>query len=110
MEEIAKSFIDLGKKRLEAKASDEAYSKVAAILETLDSEEQTLHEKVNTLLKGEEFAKAGNRGYDDEESSPDKIYEPWANEDSPVLEKMGGTVMTVLEKISAGLDDFAARL
>ncbi|GHU30206.1 hypothetical protein FACS1894172_02970 [Spirochaetia bacterium] len=53
MEEIAKSIIILGKKRIEAKTSDEPYSKVVGILHTLETEELVLHEKVKNLLETE---------------------------------------------------------
>jgi hypothetical protein len=103
MEEAAKSIIALGKKRLATKASDEAYSKVVSILETLDAEEQTLHEKVNTLLHHEKES-------DDDESCEEKIYEPWADVDSSLIEKIGGTVMNVLDGIADGLSEFAGKL
>ncbi|GHT63763.1 hypothetical protein FACS1894110_02160 [Spirochaetia bacterium] len=107
MEETAKSIIALGKKRLEIKASDEAYSKVVGVIETLDAEEQALHEKVGSLIYA--FKDTEDGGRDGEESSDDKIYEPYADEDSPLLEKIGGTTMNVLEGIANGLEDFASK-
>ncbi|GHV46957.1 hypothetical protein AGMMS49546_35920 [Spirochaetia bacterium] len=108
MEETAKSIVALGKKRLEAKASDETYSKVIGVLETLDTDEQALHEKVSTLLYPGENTE-DDRG-DGEESSHDKIYEPWADDDSPLHEKIGGATMNILECIANGLEDFAAKI
>ncbi|GHU14336.1 hypothetical protein FACS1894161_4940 [Spirochaetia bacterium] len=108
MEETAKSIVALGKKRLEVKASDESYSKVLGVLETLDADEQALSEKVSTLLYPGENAE--DDGGDDEESSHDKIYEPWADEDSPLHEKIGGAAMNILEGIANGLEDFAAKI
>jgi hypothetical protein len=107
MEEIANSFIALGKKRLEAKSSDEAYAKVVVVFETLDAEEQALHEKVNTLLNAEENTEAND---DDGDSCDEKIYEPYADEDSPLLEKIGGATMNILDGIADGLSEFAAKL
>jgi hypothetical protein len=228
MEEAAKSITALGKKRLEAKASDEAYSKVVDILGMLDAEEQALQEKVNNLLNAGEIAGAENdepkkenviistineslaslseeernglgraiengqfsvidyvfqimalsdrfpkyvsgafgvplpehsaaedgkpgkvtgdkqaianavmaavhrgefklpppppkswkpkedekkeQGAEDDESCSGKIYEPWADEDSPLSEKIVGTVINFFDGIADGLSDFAAKL
>ncbi|GHV45877.1 hypothetical protein AGMMS49546_32800 [Spirochaetia bacterium] len=106
--EAAKLFIALGTKRLEAKASNEAYSKVVGVIETLDAEEQALHEKVDSLIYA--FKDTEDGGRDGEESSDDKIYEPYADEDSPLLEKIGGATMNILEGIANGLEDFASKL
>ncbi|GHV72385.1 hypothetical protein AGMMS49928_29170 [Spirochaetia bacterium] len=108
MEETAKSIVALGKKRHEAKASDETYSKVVGVLETLDADEKALHEKVSTLLYPGENTE--DDGGDGEESSHDKLYGPWANENSPFLEKVVGTVCNVLDGIADGLGDLAAKL
>ncbi|GHV63468.1 hypothetical protein AGMMS49587_13590 [Spirochaetia bacterium] len=104
MEKTAISIIAIGKKRLEAKASDETYSKVVDILHTLETEELALHEKVKNLLE----TKPNDEN--DDEPCEEKIYEPWADEDSSLIEKLGGALINVFDGIADGLGELAAKL
>jgi hypothetical protein len=85
---------------------------VVTVLDTLDSEEQALHERVSNLTQTKETAEDDDA--DNEESDVDEVcskpYYPFADTDSSFIEKMGGVTVNFLNGIANGLDDFAAKL
>ncbi|GHU02154.1 hypothetical protein FACS1894147_03440 [Spirochaetia bacterium] len=108
MADLAGNFVTIGKKRKDAKIGTRPYAEVVAELAALDAEEAVTHQTLSTLL-GLDGSEADEEGIDDEPCD-EKIYEPWADEDSSVIEKLGGTVINVLDGIANGLEEFAAKL
>jgi hypothetical protein len=103
MEETALAFSVIGKKRTDAKKSDDAYSKVIAALSAIDAEEKDALKKLYSLLGTSSNGKCD----DDSEDESDDCYN---DEDAPILEKMGQGVIDFLSGIADKLDDFANRL
>jgi hypothetical protein len=110
MEGVAKQFVTIGKNRKDAKTGTRPYAEVVAELAALDTDEAVAHQTLSTLL-GLDSGNAGEESDGDStESSDEKIYEPWADEDSSVIEKLAGATMNVLDGIADGLSEFAGKL
>ena len=101
MEETALAFIAIGKKRTDAKTSEEIYAKVAAALSALDTLETDTFKKLYSLL-----------GVSQKENGeePDDSGDCDNDEDASILEQIGQGVVDFLGGIADKLDDFAGRL
>jgi len=102
MEETALAFIAIGKKRMDAIKSNETYSKVVATLSAIDTEETNTLKKLYRL-----FSQVSNESCDEPENESEGCYR---DEDTPIIEKIGWSVVDFLNGIADKLDDFAARL
>jgi hypothetical protein len=97
LEDIANNLAAIGKKRIEAKASDKAYSKVIAALSVMDNEESDVLKRLCVV-----FGMYSNESDGESEDCYD--------DDKPIYEKLRLKALGFLEKIADKLDDFADRL
>jgi hypothetical protein len=97
LEEIAHILVAIGKRRIEAKASDKAYSKVVSALSVMDNEESDELKKL--------FAVLGMYSSESDGESEDCY-----DDDKPIYEKLRLKALGFLEKVADKLDDFADRL
>jgi hypothetical protein len=93
MEEAAKSIVGIGKKRIEAKASDGSYAAVLATLAGLDGEEQALQRHISGLFG------MGEGEYSSEENDEDI----GDYEEESFFDKAGNAVVDVIEGVTDGV-------
>jgi hypothetical protein len=96
LEDIANNLAAIGMKRIEAKASDKAYSKVIAALSVMDNEESDALKRLCVVF-----------GMYTNESDGESVD---CNDDKPIYEKIRLKALDFLEKVADKLDDFADRL
>jgi len=100
MEEAALSFVSIGKRRIEAKTSEEPYSKVIAVLSIIDTEESDAVQRLNTVI---------GLSIDEDTDKSDADSEDY-DDGTSIIEKIGQGVVDVLDGIADKLGDFAARI
>jgi hypothetical protein len=92
METLAKSFVELGKKRAVMKVSNESYAVVVTALAAFTAEEQTLHTAVSGKL-----GQVDNEADFDEDDETDEV------EDESFFDKAGNAVVDIIEGVSDGV-------
>jgi hypothetical protein len=99
MEEAARTIIAIGQKRLEAKASNEPYAKVTALLADLDIEETAAQETVDKLLGVEKSEETSDDEDDDDHSCIEDIADGICN-----------GIYAVTEGITSFIEGIAAKI
>jgi hypothetical protein len=110
MEDTAKTFVAIGKKRKDAKTSTRPYAEVVAELAALDVDEATAHKTLCTLLGLAADDEIRDDAFCDSDYTPTNPLEQIGDGICEIIEGVTGGVCDVIDGIADGLWEFSEKL